>query len=410
MVAANHLASTSRVQLRYIKEEDFGVTPTTGNALNVRMTGESLDFALTKETDKEIRDDRQMTSSTTVNAAATGDVKVHMQYAEYDPWFSALLQNPWAAHGTNGVGTSFTADFTATTITASAAPTGTSAFTTLQRGQWFRLNAAGNVNNNKLFRVSSTVAPSATVITVDASTPLAVGTAVANVTLGGARLTNGIDMPTFTIERAMSDVTEFMAYRGMAVSKFSTSFASASLTEGTFTFMGRDMKRSEVTTLPGTPVASQGYDIQNAVTGVGNIWEGGAPLQNTYIKSMTLDIDNTLRAQDAIGNLGAVGIGVGTFSCKGSLEVYFSDGAMYDKFLNDVYTSIVVSSQDAQKNGYVFTFPRVQLTSAKVQAGAKDTDLMASFEYEAYADINNATPALRKTLIIDRVGAAVILP
>lgn len=408
MTAANYLASTSRVQLRYIKEDDFGVIPVAGNAVNVRMTGESLDFGLTKESDKEIRDDRQMTSSTTTNAAASGDVKIHMQYAEYDPWFAALLQSAWGAYGTAGVGTSFTADFTATTLTASAAPTGTSAFTTLQKGQWFRLNAAGNVNNNKLFRVSSTVAPTATVITVDASTPLTAGTAVANVTLGGSRLTNGVDMPTFTIERGMADVGQYMAYRGMAVSKFSTAFTSASLTEGTFTFMGKGMSPlSPTTLLPGTPVASQGYNIQNAVTGVGNIWEGGAPLLNTYIKSMTLDIDNTLRAQDAIGTLGAVGIGVGTFMCKGTLEVYFADGALYNKFLNDVYTSIVVSTRDALGNGYVFTFPRVQLTSAKVQAGAKDTDLMASFEYGAYADINNATPGLRKTLIIDRVGAAV---
>ena len=401
------LGSTSRSQLRYIQEATYGVTPVTGNGVNLRMTGESLDFALTKTPDKEIRDDRQMTSTTTTSAAATGDVKVHVQYAEYDPLIAALLQSSWTAFGTNGVGSTFTADFTATTITASVATSGANIWTALAKGQWFRLTAPGNANDGKFLRVSTTVAPTTTVITLDANTPAVVASAIALCKIATSRLTNGITMPTFTLERSMNDVVQFMAYRGMAVSKFSTSFTSAQLTEGTFSFMGKDMVRDVVTTLPGSPVASQTYNVQNAVTGVGNIWEGGAPLTSSYIKSMTLDVDNNLRAQDAIGTLGAVGIGVGTFMVKGTLEVYFANGAMFDKFLADTYTSITLSTKDAEGNGYVFTFPRVMLTTGKVQSGAKDTDLMASFSYEAYADVLNADATLRKTMFIDRVGAAV---
>lgn len=405
MASANHFASANRVQLRYIPETDWGVTPLVGNAVNLRMTGESLDFNLTKASDKEIRDDRQMSSTTTVGASASGDVKIHMQYSEYDPFFAGLLQNTWAAHGTGGVGTTFTADFAANTITAQAAPTGANAFTTLKKGQWFLLRTPG-VNNKKLLRVSSVTAPTATLITLDAATPLTVGAGIANCTISASRLTNGVQMPSFTLEKGMADIGQFLSYRGMCVSKFSTSFASGSLTEGTFSFMGKDSERFNATSLPGSPVASKPFDITNGVTGVGKLWENGAPLTSTSIKSMSIEIDNALRGQEAIGTLGYAGIGVGTFSVKGSIEIYFADGAMYDKFIQDVYTSIVLSTQDPAGNGYVFTLPRVNLTSAKVQAGGKDTDLMMSFSYEAYADIANADPTLVKTLIIDRIGVA----
>lgn len=402
------LASTNRVQLSYIAEADFGVTPLSGTQKNLRTTGETFDFNLTKENDKEINANADLTSSTTVNAAAGGDLKVHVQYGEYDPFLAGVMRSTWAAYGTNGVGTTFTADFTATTITASAAPTGANAFTTLAKGQWFRLTAPTHANDGKLVRVSTVTAPTSTVITLDTNTPLATGTSVALCAVATSRVANGVTLTSFSIERQAGDVTQFFMYKGMYPSKFSTNFASAQLTEGTFSFIGKDVVRDVVTAMPGTATASLAYDIQNAVTGVGKIWENGAPLTSTYIKSMSLEIDSGLRAQDAIGNLGMIGAGIGTFMAKGTMEVYFADGTLYDKFRNDVYTSIILSTTDSAGNGYVFTFPKVMLTSGKIQAGAKDTDLMASFEYTAYRDQANAVSTLRKALFIDRVGAAVV--
>lgn len=412
------LASANRVQLGYSPEDTFGTVKATGNYFNLRMTGESLNFDLTKENDKEITSDGQMSSVSTTGAQAAGDVKVHMQYAEYDRFFASVMRSAWVAFGTNGVGAAFSGTFTtgtmgtvAGTITAGAATSGSSIFTSLQRGQWFKLNAPTNGSDGAIVRVSTTVAPTSTVITLDVNTPLpAAATTLAGCSIAASRLTNGVTLTPFSIERQVTDTTpaQYMVFRGMYPSKFSTSFASGSLTEGTFTFLGKDMRRRDTTSwLAGTAVASQAYDIQNAVTGVGNIWENGAPLASTSIKSLSLDIDSGLRAQTAIGTLGLVGVGIGTFMAKGTMEVYFADGALFDKFLNDTFTSVSFSTKDTAGNGYVFTFPRVQLTSAKVMAGGKDTDLMASFEYTAYGDKGNAIPALRQTLFIDRFGAAV---
>lgn len=407
-------ASADRVQLAYIPEATFGTTPTTGSGYNLRMTGESLDFNLTKTSDKEIAADGQPTSVTTTNAQAAGDIKVHMQYAEYDRFLAAVLRSSWSAYGVNGVGTSFSATITAgtlgttaSTITAGAAPTGASAFTTLQPGQWFRLVCPGSANDGKLVRNSTVTAPTATVITLDVNTPLAAANAVAGSMVQTSRLTNGTTLTSFSIEQQSSDVNQYFLFSGMIPSKFSTAFTAAQLTEATFTFLGKAAVRAATTGLPGTTAASNTYDIHNGVAGIGNLWEGGAPLTSTSIKSMTVEIDSGLRAQEALGTKGLVGIGIGTIAVKGTLEVYFANGTLYDKFSSDTYSSLAVSTQDSAGNGYVITIPKLLLTSAKIDAGSKNSDLMASFQYEAVADRGNAVAALQKTVIIDRVGAAV---
>ena len=403
----SNLASANRVQLRIIPEVTYGVTPVTGNPRNLRFIDESFDFSLSKETSKEIRADRQLSGATTVDATSGGDINIHMQYAEYDTLFAAAMQASFLPMGAAGETTTFSAAYTATTITASVAPTTTSAFTNLQRGQFFRVRHAGSVNNGKVFRVSTTVDPTTTVITLDASTAATVEASTAGAFLQSSRISNGLVEAFFTVEKNLSDVGQFFAYRGQYPGKFSLKFASAALLTGTFSFMGKDAIRGAVTALPGTPVASQTYDVQNAVKGVGQLWEGSTPLTGTFIKSFDLNIDNNLRNDNAIGNLGPIGIGVGDFSVTGSLSLYFLNGNMYDKFLSDQYTTFVISCQDTAGNGYVFTVPRALLMTGKVVSGSKNTSLMADFTFTAFADDANAVAGLRKTLFIDRIGAPV---
>lgn len=407
-------ASADRAQLAYIPETTYAVTPVVGNGYNLRMTGESLSFNVTHAEDKEITADAQPNGATIINASTAGDIKVHMQYAEYDRFLSGVLRAAWAAFGTNGVGATFSGSFTAgtmgtvaSTITAGAATSGTSLFTTLQPGQWFQLNAPTHANDKKWVRNSTTVAATATVITLDVNTPLVAGATVAGCFVAASRLANGSTLRSFSIEKQFGDVSQFLTQRGQFVSKFSFGLNDGALTEGSFSFMGKDEIANAVTQLPGATAESQTYEIQNAVTGVGNLWEAGAPLLTTDVKSMSIDLDSALRAQGALGKLGPAGYGVGTISAKGKITVYFANIDLYNKFLGDIYTSIIFSTKDIDGNGYVFTFPRVKLSNGKIVAGGKNTDVMAEFDYTAYADRKNATAALRKTVIIDRLGAAV---
>ena len=405
------LASTSRVQLSYIKEVTFGVTPIAGTVRKLRITGESLNFTINKETSSEINDSRSSSSMIPTSAEAAGGVQAEMQFAEYDPFIEATLQSTFSGIGGTGVGTAFEATITATTITASAATTGTSAFTTLQPGQWFTLSGTSSANDGKLFRVSKVTAPTTTVITLDPGTPGVAGGPYVATKVLAARLTNGVTQPSFTLQRTIGDVGEYFSFRGMTASSMSMSVASGSLSTVEFSFMGKDSAQDNATLLPAVVTDSQSYQIMSGVSGTTcALWANGAPLAGTFINSISFSYDNSLRQQTALCALGAIGIGSGQINCTADIEVYFASGAtFYQEMLDNTNIEIAFTSYDAEGNGYIFTLPAANVSSYTVNgSGGSDSDLMASISLTALRDAANPVPALRKVVFIDRVGAPLL--
>ena len=70
---------------------------------------------------------------------------------------------------------------------------------------------------------------------------------------------------------------------------------------------------------------------------------------------------------------------------------------------------IAFTAFDVDGNGYVFTLPKANISSYSLNAGGKDQDLMASISVTGLLDLGNVDPTLRKVLIIDRVGAALVV-
>lgn len=399
------LASTSLTQLRYIAETTPGTTPVAGNAINLRMTGESLDFGVQTETSKEIRSDRQITDVIQVGASCSGGFNLELSFKEYDPFIEALLQGTWADYGTNGKGAALSLGInsTARTLTASTAPTGSDAFTTLAVGQWIRLRAPSDAADGAYLKIASVTS---TIITVDAATPIpGTGTrsGVANCVISASRVSNGSNQRYFTLEKHFSDVNQYLAYRGMSPSKMSLNLESGAIVTGNMDFIGFNAsKMLQTSTLPGTPVVSQAYDVMNAVSGVGQLLERGVDMesQGTFIKSLKFDYDNTLRGQTAIGHLGYVGVAGGTISVGGSMTIYLRDASTYNRFIDNEATSISWRMRDLAGNAYVLTLPKVRFTSGKVVAGSINQDAILEMPFMALLDATT-----QRTMIIDRLAA-----
>lgn len=404
------LASTSLAQLRYIEETIYGQIPVAGNPKELRMTGESLDYSIEKITSEELNADRANTDMIPVTASTSGSIEAELSFAEYDDFLRAGLMGTWAAFGTNGVGTAFSATITATTITASAATTGVNAFTNLLPGQWFKLGGTSTANDTRLFRVSKTTAPTSTVITLDTNTPGVAGGPYAATVLKAARLSNGKQLRTFVLEKNYSDVSEFFAFRGQAVSSFSLNMASGAITTLSFSMMGRDAVADGVTMLPGTPTASTTNQVMSGVSGEScALWASGAPITGTFINSIALNYDNALRAQNALCSLGSVGIGLGTINATLDVEMYFTSGRkFFDDFLGNTNQELLFTAMDAAGNGYIFTIPKANVSTYAVQAGGRDSDLMVSVQFTGLLDKANAVAANRKVIFIDRVGTALV--
>lgn len=413
-----NLSASNRVQVAYRLEgvypTNYGVAqPGAGTLLN--YTGESLSFDLKTETSKAIRADRQTTDMTTVGASAQGGIQFEHVYKDLDPLVEALMQGTFAAYGTAGVSAAIaTMTLASGSVTAGAAPAGVDAFTGLQKGQWFAIlppaGATAAVKAyfaQRAFRVSPTVAPTGTVITLDASTPInttIAGTSLANARISSSVLTNGVTMRSFNIEVQHTDINRFRLYTGMVPSKMDLKLSAGALVTRSMDFMGKAMTLNNSAALTSLTDA-QTYTVADAVRGVVDVFEGGATLSTTtYIKSADISFDNTLRAQEAVGVFGNAGVAAGTIKCTGKLEMYFADEVHYKKFLENSVSSLSIPVLDPEGNGYVYHLPRIKYSAAKVNAGGLDQDNMLSMDFTALMDTNATSATFQKTMAIYRVG------
>jgi len=415
------MSVSNRTQLAYKLE---GVYPTNfgvlqgGNGTLVNFTGESLDYTIQTDTSKAIRSDRQVTDLVVTGASAQGGFQFEHVYKDLDPLLEALIQSTYIAYGTNGLSATIgTMTLAAGTITAGAAPAGNDAFTNLRKGQWFIVEPAAGASqavkdyfNARPLRVSPTVAPSATVITLDPSTPINTaisGASLTNAQISSSRLNNLTVNPvlkTFSLEVGHLDIGQFRQYLGMMPSKLDLKLAVGAIVTGSMDFMGQGMRLAQATGM-GTPAASSSFTPANAVRGIVDIYEGGSAISAVaYIKSADISIDNSLRAQTALGVFGNAGIASGTLKATGKLELYFGDQTHYNKFIANSQSSLSIPVLDPEGNGYVYYFPRIKYSAAKVAVGGLDQDGMLSLDFQALMDTTAGSDTLNQTVVIYRVG------
>lgn len=388
--------TSSRVALRAKPEATFGTVVGTGNHYLLRLTGESLKYAITTTQSQEIRSDRMVSDLILTGGGASGGVNFEWSYGEYDDLLQGVLFGTWGnLAGTTGEAT-ITATFAATTITAS---TGTP-FTNVVAGQWVRVSGAVNAQNNGWFKVVT--ATSATVLTFAALTFTA-ETSTANVKVQAGRLKNGTTQRSFTLERHNGDLTQFTTFKGMTPASMSLSIKPGAVLTGSMEFMGKDAVRAATTALPGTTTASLTNAVYNGVSNIANILEGGAAITTTAITAFDLSINNNLRGQQAIGTLGYVGVGSGVSQITGSISMYFADGTYYDKFLAATASSLSLRIQNGAGGiGYVLTLPNIKYTDGNYPTPGINQDIMVTLPFQALRDTTTDAQ-----IIFDRGGDAV---
>lgn len=414
------LASSNRLQVAYKLEgtypTNFGVSQA-GNGVLVNVTGESLDFTVQTTQSKVIRSDRQASDIVQVGGSASGSIQFELIFKDVDTWLLGALQNDWTYYGTNGDSAAFTGTLTlaASTITNTVAPTGNDAYTVLQKGQWFTLTPPAGATQavkdwflTHPLRVHPTTAPTATVITLDSATPLnttITTTAMAvGATITSARATNGNLMRSYSLEVGHLDVAEFRQYLGMIISKVDLSVSPGNIVTGSVDFMGKSMNPVAVSSNMGTPTAAQTFTPANAAKGVWDVLEGGAAVSaTTYIKSLSLSIDNGLRAQDAVGVFGNAGIAASTIRVTGKMQLYFADSTIYNKVLSGVASSFTLPMFDIDGNGYVLQLGRIKYTAGKINSGGLDSDTMIDVDFQAVYDSTAANPTFGTTIQLFRI-------
>lgn len=370
-------SDSSRSQLAYVKESVWGQTPASA-LIALRFTGESLNYNVETATSNQIRDDRQVDDLVRTGASATGGFNFEWSFQEYDSLLEGALFSTFSAALAVSAAT-ISADATTKKITDGAA--GSTVFSSVQVGQWVKVGGFANAANNGYFKVTAVAANALTF----GDATLVTEAAGPTVTVKGSMIRNGTTMSSFTLERQLADVAQYHTYRGMRVGKFSLDAASKAIMTGAFDFIGKDMVVAGATAGTGAQVAATNNPIMNAVTNVQNIMEGGSTSLLAF-KEFKFALDNKLRAQDAIGSLAAKGIGAGRAEVTGSLNAYFENSSLYQKYLDGAVSSLSYRTKDDAGNAYIVTLPKVKYTSGQVQAGGNDQDIMANMNWTALRD------------------------
>ena len=389
-------ASGAFGQLRYIQETTAGVTPVVGNAVNLRTTTPGMKASTSTVRSREISSTRMISSTTNADLNVDGTFDFELSGREYDPFIQGVLYSSFNHYGVSGLGASFTITSTISTITASVAPVGASAFTNLSQGSWFKVvppsgatTAVKDYFADAWFKVSLTTAPTPTEITVDASTPLrAPGllVAAAGYLITQSVVSNGNSIRTFSFEWDQDDINTNLTFTGMQPDMMSLDLAVGSIITGQFGFTGRGHTIQNSSLLPGSPMPSQDLEIMNAVTDIGVVRENGANLVgvNDFIKSAKLEVKNNLRAQKALAVYGTASVGVGELMVSGSLEVYFESATYYRKWLNGTNTSLEIGVADPSGNGYLIELDKVRFVDGSLSPPDKDSDVILTLPFEAY--------------------------
>lgn len=389
-------ADTSSAKIALVKESTYGTNPGSGFTY-VRFTSDSLVHDTESAVSEEVTGDRNPQELVRTNISASGDINFEFSANNFDTLLEGALTNTWST----------TIAFDEVDVNIENVSSGTfdldepannGVFTNASVGQWLQLS--GFTTNGTIYgRI--TVKNSNSNVTVEGVR--SDGAAVTNesgqtVYIRGSQLKLGTTKTTFSIERQWDDINVFELFTGMAVSTASLTIAPGSIITGAFSFLGA--KQDDfATTQAGTPTAAGTERIVNAVDHVAGIMEGGFTSESALcFTEISFSIDNQLRAQNCIGTLGAVGIGLGVAQITGTLTAFLEDKNLIEKYLDFTETKLAFRIQDtlagSDRNIYIFTFPSVKFQTGQDVISGNAADGLVELEWTAQVESGGSASAI----------------
>ena len=173
----------------------------------------------------------------------------------------------------------------------------------------------------------------------------------------------GTTRRSFTIQRKFADIAtpEFHTYTGCEINTLALSVSPNSMVTTTFGIIGKDLSLA-TSQITGSTFAS---DVGNTPfdSFTGSITEGGASIATVTAIDMTLE--NGIEPLFSVGSQTTNRPSIGRSRLTGTLTTYFESKSLYEKFLNETASSIVLTLSDVDGNDYIITIPNVKYNSGQ---------------------------------------------
>ena len=266
-------------------------------------------------------------------------------------------------------------------------------------GAWMKAQDFATVGNNVWFRVRE-VDLTADTVTTEAQTGMATdaaGTEQVQI-FYGSRVENGaqaIAAHQFAVERRFEDHSPITRelFLGMALNNFNITLAPQAIAVGSLTWFGFNSAVSDdspayadlYAALP-LDVGADQNDVYNTSNDIGRLGRGVDPVDaagQNFVLEATIEINNNLRRQPAVGVFGASGIGVGELSVTGTLSTYFDNDDILQAILTNAETTLDLITQGADGRSQVYDMPRIKFSGGAPDVPGKNQDVTIPGTYQA---------------------------
>ena len=173
----------------------------------------------------------------------------------------------------------------------------------------------------------------------------------------------GLTRRSFSIQRKFGDLAtpEFHTYKGCEINTLSLSVSPNAMVGTTFGIVGKDLAIA-TSAITGSTFAADGDEIPfDSFTG--SISEGGTSIAT--VTAIELSLENGIEPLFSVGSQTTNRPSIGRSRLTGTLTTYFTSKTLYEKFLNETASSIVLTLTDPDGNDYIITIPNVKYNSGQ---------------------------------------------
>jgi hypothetical protein len=206
---------------------------------------------------------------------------------------------------------------------------------------------------------------------------------------GVSTFQNGTTSHSFLLERYLSGDNVRQHYTGAMINRLSLNMTAQALVEMDIEwmakeeFVGFDGDDSD-TAGDGSPVAYTDTERYDAGPNLGTLDEAGTGV-GQLIRQITMDIDCGLRERPIVQSINSAQFGLGDTRISGTMQVYFADADLMNKYLGNTTTSLGFALSNSQGSLQV-TLPNVWLRSKTNDASQREADQMINFNWTAHYD------------------------
>lgn len=266
-------------------------------------------------------------------------------------------------------------------------------------GEWVKVgdgdnagcSLTGTVADNGFCRVSGVATHKISFDIVPAGWTADAGTGITLRIFTGDFLSNGSTKRSNTIERQYLDHSpvDYEYLLGMTLNTFAVDAKAQAVATYTKNYIGKSASITSTRASGATDVAAPTYGVLNTSTNVGRIGFNGSTISGpNFVLAASFNINNNIRAQMAVGSIGAVGTGNGEFTVTGTLQTYFGDASIYNQIINNTLTSfdMRLGRSDGNRESYLFDFPSIKLGSGSPSVSGKNADVTIQAGFTAFMD------------------------